>query len=124
MVEIISTSFNRKEVSTMSEYQPEVLKQYNQLQPTKSYLVDEFARRLEYLDRTLDDEYSSTVALQILNRIKLVESESDRKLYQNSILAQLLDYVIDNTKVVNGRIKLPITYRNVFESLLTSFQPV
>lgn len=124
MVEIISTSFNRKEVSTMSEYQPEVLKQYNQLQPTKSYLVDEFARRLEYLDRTLDDEYSSTVALQILNRIKLVESESDRKLYQTSILAQLLDYVIDNTKVINGRIKLPITYRNVFESLLTSFQPV
>lgn len=124
MVEIISTSFNRKEVSTMSEYQPEVLKQYNQLQPTKSYLVDEFARRLAYLDRTLDDEYSSTVALQILNRIKLVESESDRKLYQNSILAQLLDYVIDTTKVVNGRIKLPITYRNVFESLLTSFQPV
>lgn len=108
----------------MSEYQPEVLKQYNQLQPTKSYLVDEFARRLAYLDRTLDDEYSSTVALQILNRIKLVESESDRKLYQNSILAQLLDYVIDNTKVINGQIKLPITYRNVFESLLTSFQPV
>lgn len=109
----------------MAEYVNPILKQYNQLEPTKTYLVDEFARRLEYLDRTLDDEYSSIVALQIFNRIKLVESDADRNVYRNSILSQLLNYLIDNHKtVIGGRIKLPITYRHVLQSLLTSFRPV